>query len=110
VRKDLNDQRRILEDDLFSRVRQMLIGKQAAGGPKKLGAGAVVSADYLDDLPRDQWFEIRLSEDEANNQLEQVAGRLKAQQRAFEKRFEDKKVKITAGDDLAPGVLKMVKV
>jgi DNA-directed RNA polymerase subunit beta len=110
VRKDLNDQRRILEDDLFSRVRQTLIGKTAAGGPKKLRAGADVTAEYLDDLPREQWFEIRLEDDDANGQLEQVAERLKAQQRAFEKRFEDKKAKITAGDDLAPGVLKMVKV
>ncbi len=110
VRKDLNDQRRILEDDLFSRVRQMLIGKTAEGGPKKLKAGAAVTAEYLDDLPREQWFEIRLQDDDSNAQLEQVAERLKAQQRAFEKRFEDKKAKITAGDDLAPGVLKMVKV
>jgi DNA-directed RNA polymerase subunit beta len=110
VRKDLNDQRRILEDDLFSRVRQTLIGKTAAGGPKKLKSGAAVTGEYLDDLSRDQWFEIRLEDDEANAQLEQVAERLKAQQRAFEKRFEDKKAKITAGDDLAPGVLKMVKV
>ncbi len=110
VRKDLNDQRRILEDDLFSRVRQQLIGKTAEGGPKKLKSGAPVTADYLDDLPREQWFEIRLQDDDANSQLEQVAERLKAQQRAFEKRFEDKKAKITAGDDLAPGVLKMVKV
>jgi DNA-directed RNA polymerase subunit beta len=110
VRKDLNDQRRILEDDLFSRVRQMLIGKTAEGGPKKLKAAAAVTAEYLDDLGREQWFEIRLQDDEANSQLEQVAERLKAQQRAFEKRFEDKKAKITAGDDLAPGVLKMVKV
>ena len=110
VRKDLNDQRRILEDDLFSRVRQMLIGKTAAGGPKKLKGASAVSAEYLDELPREQWFEIRLEDDDANSQLEQVAERLKAQQRAFEKRFEDKKAKITAGDDLAPGVLKMVKV
>ncbi len=110
VRKDLNDQRRILEDDLFSRVRAMLIGKQAEGGPKKLKSGTAVTAEYLDDLPREQWFEIRLSDDDSNSQLEQVAERLKAQHKAFEKRFEDKKAKITAGDDLSPGVLKMVKV
>jgi DNA-directed RNA polymerase subunit beta len=110
VRKDLNDQRRILEDDLFSRVRTTLIGKIADGGPKKLKAGSAITAEYLDDLSREQWFEIRLQEDEANAQLEQVAERLAAQQREFEKRFEDKKSKITAGDDLAPGVLKMVKV
>jgi DNA-directed RNA polymerase subunit beta len=110
IRKDLNDQRRILEDDLFSRVRTTLIGKLADGGPKKLKAGSAITADYLDDLSREQWFEIRLQEDDANAQLEQVAERLAAQQREFDKRFEDKKAKITAGDDLAPGVLKMVKV
>jgi DNA-directed RNA polymerase subunit beta len=110
VRKDLNDQRRILEDDLFQRVRAMLVGKVADGGPKKLKAGTAIDEAYLDDVPREQWFEIRLADDDANAQLEHVAERLKAQQRAFEKRFEDKKAKITAGDDLAPGVLKMVKV
>jgi len=110
VRKDLADQQRILEDDLFSRVRQMLLGKVAAGGPRKLKAGTTITAEYLDELPREEWFEIRLEDEEANAQLEQASERLKAQRKAFEKRFDEKKAKITAGDDLAPGVLKMVKV
>jgi DNA-directed RNA polymerase subunit beta len=110
VRKDLADQQRILEDDLFQRVRDMLLGKTAEAGPKKLKAGSKVDEAYLVDLPREQWFEIRLREDDANAQLETVSERLKAQRKAFEKRFEEKKAKITAGDDLAPGVLKMVKV
>jgi len=110
VRKDLNDQRRILEDDLFARVRDMLVGKVAQGGPKKLKSGTPVTAEYLDDVGREHWFEIRLKDDDANAQLEQVAERLKATVKDFEKRFEAKKAKITQGDDLAPGVLKMVKV
>nr|PZN79844.1 MAG: DNA-directed RNA polymerase subunit beta [Pseudomonadota bacterium] len=110
VRKDLADQQRILEDDLFNRVRGMLLGKTAAGGPRKLKAGTKITAEYLDELPREEWFEIRLEDEDANAQLEQAAERLKAQRKAFEKRFEEKKAKITAGDDLAPGVLKMVKV
>ena len=110
VRKDLADQQRILEDDLFQRVRGMLEGKTAVAGPKKLKSGAKIDAAYLGDVPREQWFEIRLSDEDANAQLETVAERLKSQRRAFEKRFEEKKAKITAGDDLAPGVLKMVKV
>src|SRR5262249_19419018 len=61
-------------------------------------------------VPREEWFEIRLEDEEANSQLEQTSERLKLQKKAFEKRLEDKKAKITAGDDLAPGVLKMVKV
>jgi DNA-directed RNA polymerase subunit beta len=110
VRKDLQDQQRILEDDLFQRVRDQLLGKVAAGGPNKLKSGTKIEAAYLDGIPRDTWFEIRLENDEANSQLEATSERLKAQHKHFEKRLEEKRVKITAGDDLAPGVLKMVKV
>jgi DNA-directed RNA polymerase subunit beta len=110
VRKDLGDQQRILEDDLFSRVRDTLVGKVAAGGPNRLKAGSKIEAQYLDELARESWFEIRLEDEDANGQLEQASERLKAQRKALEKRLDEKKAKITAGDDLAPGVLKMVKV
>jgi DNA-directed RNA polymerase subunit beta len=110
VRKDLADQQRILEDDLFQRVRGMIEGKAAEAGPKKIKSGTQIDDAYLVDLPREQWFEIRFKEEEVNTQLETVSERLKGQRKAFEKRFEEKKAKITAGDDLAPGVLKMVKV
>ncbi len=110
VRKDLADQQRILEDDLFQRIRGMIEGKVAEAGPKKIKSGTVIDSAYLADLPREQWFEIRLKDEEANAQLETVSERLKGQRKTFEKRFEEKKAKITAGDDLAPGVLKMVKV
>ncbi|MDE2221391.1 MAG: DNA-directed RNA polymerase subunit beta, partial [Gammaproteobacteria bacterium] len=110
VRKDLQDQRRILEDDLYSRVQGMLVGKVAAAGPKKLKNGTKVEADYLASLTREEWFEIRLDDEEANTALEAAGERLRTQQQAFDKRLEEKRAKITAGDDLAPGVLKMVKV
>jgi DNA-directed RNA polymerase subunit beta len=110
VRKDLADQQRILEDDLFQRVRGMIEGKVVEAGPKKLKSGTAVDAAYLADLPREQWFEIRFKDEETNSQLETVSERLKGQRKTFEKRFDEKKAKITAGDDLAPGVLKMVKV
>jgi DNA-directed RNA polymerase subunit beta len=110
VRKDLADQQRILEDDLFQRVRGMIEGKAVEAGPKKLKAGTQIDEAYLVDLPREQWFEIRFKDEETNTQLETVSERLKGQRKAFEKRFEEKRAKITAGDDLAPGVLKMVKV
>ena len=110
VRKDLADQQRILEDDLFQRVRGMIDGKIGEAGPKKLKSGTAIDEAYLADLPREQWFEIRFKDEETNTQLETVSERLKGQRKTFEKRFEEKKAKITAGDDLAPGVLKMVKV
>jgi len=109
-RKDLNDQRRILEEDLFQRVEHMLTGKVADGGPGGLKSGNKVTKSYLGELPREDWFKIRLRSDDAQNQLERIAERLEAQREEFEKRFQEKKAKITAGDDLAPGVLKMVKV
>ncbi|MBT8097188.1 MAG: DNA-directed RNA polymerase subunit beta [Woeseia sp.] len=110
VRKDLDDTLRILEEDIYQRVEKMLTSKVAQGGPNKLKAGSKITKAYLEEVPREQWFEVRLKNDEANEQLERWAERLKSQAAEFDRRFDEKKTKITAGDDLAPGVLKMVKV
>ena len=110
VRKDLNDQLRIMEDDIFDRVETMLQGKVAEGGPKNLGAGSKITRDYLADIGRDKWFEINLRNEDANADLEKTSDQLKELRKRFEERLEDKRVKLTSGDDLAPGVLKMVKV
>jgi DNA-directed RNA polymerase subunit beta len=110
VRKDLDDTLRILEEDIYERVERMLTGKMAQGGPNKLKSGSKITKAYLDELAREQWFEIRLKNDDANEQLQNSFERLKLQREEFDRRFDVKKTKITAGDDLAPGVLKMVKV
>ena len=110
VRKDLNDQLRIMEDDIYDRVETMLHGKVAEGGPRKLAAGSKVTRDYLADIGRDKWFEINLRNEDANADLEKISDQLKDLRKNFEQRLEDKRVKLTTGDDLAPGVLKMVKV
>ncbi|MCG7919346.1 MAG: DNA-directed RNA polymerase subunit beta, partial [Candidatus Thiodiazotropha taylori] len=110
VRKDLDDQLRIMEDDTFQRVEKMLIGKVVDGGPSQIKAGTKVTKAYLADLERDKWLEIRLRNEESAAQLEAIAEQIKAQRETFRDKFEEKKRKLTAGDDLAPGVLKMVKV
>ncbi len=110
VRKDLDDTLRILENDIFQRVEKMLLGKNAAGGPNKLKADSKITKAYLEELPREKWFEIRLKNEEAQSQLERIRERLEQQRDEFDRRLEEKKAKITQGDDLAPGVLKMVKV
>jgi len=110
VRKDFDDQLRILEDDIYNRVEKLLIGKTAAAGPGDIKAGAKITEEYLKSLPREQWLAISVKDDDVNAQLEGAAERLRAQRAEFDRRFEEKKQKITAGDDLAPGVLKMVKV
>jgi DNA-directed RNA polymerase subunit beta len=110
VKKDLNDQMRIMEEDVYHRVEKLLLGKVAEGGPLKLKSGAKVEKSYLEEVPREKWFEIRLKAEDANEQLEKAAEQLKGIRAEFDKRLEEKRMKITAGDDLAPGVLKMVKV
>ncbi|WP_157671009.1 DNA-directed RNA polymerase subunit beta [Chitinibacter sp. GC72] len=110
-RQDLNDQLRIVEADLFKRIEEMLVGKVANGGPKKLAKGATVTTEYLADLPsKHDWFDIRLSDEESARQLEANKDLIAQTKAEFELRFEDKKRKLTQGDELPPGVIKMVKV
>ncbi len=110
VKKDLNDERRIMEGDIILRVEKLLLGKVADGGPEGLAAGAKVTKSYLADLPQDQWFSVRMQNEATNKQLEQLHDQFKLLKKEFEAKFEEKRAKLTAGDDLAPGVLKMVKV
>ncbi len=110
VRKDLNDQLRIMEEGIFQRLESMLIGKVADGGPNSLSKGSKITQDYLNDTPREKWLDIRLQNDDHNQQLEKATQQLELLKEEFDKRFEEKRAKLTSGDDLAPGVLKMVKV
>ena len=110
VRKDLNDQLRIMEEDTFSRVEKLLTGKVSDGGPNGLKAGTKVTKSYLADLDQDKWLEIRLKAEESQQQLEAIAAKIESTRAEFREKFEQKKSKLSTGDDLAPGVLKMVKV
>ncbi len=110
VRKDLNDQMRILDEDLYQRMERMLVGNPVEGGPNGLRGGEAVTADYLRKLPRDRWFEVRMKAEELNDQIEKISRQIKQQREDFDKKFEEQKRKLMQGDDLAPGVLKMVKV
>ncbi len=110
VKKDLNDQLRIIEKDFYQRVEQMLLGKTAESGPNRLRSGDVITRDYLEGLKPSQWLEIRLQDEDLNVQLEAIAEQIAQQREEMNKRLEEKKKKIAMGDDLPPGVLKMVKV
>ncbi len=110
VRKDLSDQMRIMEEGIYQRIETLLLGKLAEGSPGALKAEAKITKAYLAETPREKWFDIRLRNETANRQLEQMIeqhGRLRIK---FDEMFEEKRAKLTSGDDLAPGVLKMVKV
>lgn len=109
-RLDLNDQLRIVEGDAFQRLERFLVGKTANGGPKKLAKGTKITKEYLADLDRYHWFDIRLADDEGAQQLEQIKESIEQKRHSFDLAFEEKRKKLTQGDELPPGVLKMVKV
>jgi DNA-directed RNA polymerase subunit beta len=110
VRKDLNDQYRIVEDDLYARLERLLTGKTVDGGPAGLKKDDKVAKGYLSELERDKWWDIRLRNEDASQTVEQLKQQLARHKEFFDTKFVEKKAKITSGDDLAPGVLKMVKV
>ncbi len=110
VRKDLIDERRIREEDIYHRVANLLLDKVASGGPSNLKPNSTVTQEYLDKVTREKWFDIRIENDETSQQLEQLSKQLELLTKEMEKRFNDSRKKIIQGDDLAPGVLKIVKV
>jgi DNA-directed RNA polymerase subunit beta len=107
---DLDDQFRIIEGNIYSRLSNLITGQKADGGPEKLKKGSVVTEEYLASIGRENWLKIRISDDAVSKQMEDLGEQLGAQRKQFDELFEQKKKKVTAGDDLAPGVLKMVKV
>ena len=109
VKKDFDDQFRILEGAIYARLRSQLIGKVANGGGG-LKKGETVTSLVLDGLKKSDWFTLRMKDEEAVDAIERAQKQIDAHAQEFEKRFADKRNKITQGDDLAPGVLKMVKV
>ncbi|MBN8441284.1 MAG: DNA-directed RNA polymerase subunit beta [Thauera sp.] len=107
---DLADQMRIVERDAFARIKRMILGQKANGGPKKLAKGAELTEEYLDSLEFYHWFDIRLADEGLATQLEAVREGLENTRKDFDLAFEVKKKKLTQGDELPPGVQKMVKV
>ncbi len=109
IRKDLDDEYRIVETATFGRLEAALSGKKAASGPGDI-RNRIVDADYLRGLEHDDWFGIRMADDTLNAQLERAEKQLAERRRALDDIYEDKRSKLESGDDLAPGVLKIVKV
>ncbi len=110
IKKDLGDELKIREDDVYERIATLLVDKVASGGPKSLKSGATITQEYLQNVSRDAWFEIRLREDAVNQQLEAAAVQLENLRKEHDTHLAEKTKKLKQGDDLAPGVLKIVKV
>ena len=108
-RQDLNEEFRIVETATFERLRSALVGGKVVKAPG-LKKGDKLSDEVVDELDRETWFKVRMDDDALNEQLTRAEAQLVERREMLDERFEDKKRKIAVGDDLAPGVLKIVKV
>ncbi len=109
-RLDLNDQLRLVEADAFDRIEKLLLGKVANGGPLKLAKGSKIDKAYLASVEKFHWFDIRPASDDVAAQLESMKNSMEQTRHSFDLAFEEKRKKLTQGDELPAGVLKMVKV
>jgi len=109
VRKNIEAEYAIVENATYERLASALSGKPVIAGPK-LKKGDKVTASYLKELPAEDWFKLRMEKDDLNELLESAESQLKARRKDLDERFEESKRKLQSGDDLAPGVLKIVKV
>jgi DNA-directed RNA polymerase subunit beta len=110
VRKDLDDQLKILLSNLFERVERVLIGEVVDKGLGTVKVGSKISKQNLDDIEQQKWFDFKLRNEVAGEQLEKMALQAENHRNVLREQLEEKRKKLTAGDDLAPGVLKMAKV
>ncbi len=109
--RDRDDEMAILDRNIYARLREMLMGKEAVKGPKGVKPKTKITAELLDEeLSRGQWWQLAIGEEKDAQQIEALNAQYEAQKRALEHRFEDKVEKVRRGDDLPPGVMKMVKV
>jgi len=108
--RDRDDEMTILDRNIYARLRSMIEGKTVAKGPKGIKSGTTIDAAMLDDMPRSHWWQLALAEEADAQIVEALNEQYEAQKKLLDARFEDKVEKVRRGDDLPPGVMKMVKV
>ncbi|MGR3472472.1 MAG: DNA-directed RNA polymerase subunit beta [Paracoccus sp. (in: a-proteobacteria)] len=108
--RDRDDEQAILDRNIYARLKSLILGKVALKGPKGIKANTEITEDLLGTLSRGQWWQLAVSEEETAKDVEALNGQYDTQKKLLEARFEDKVEKVRQGDDLPPGVMKMVKV
>ena len=108
--RDRDDELAILERNIYARLKSLIMGKAAVKGPKGIKAGSTIDEELLGTLSRGQWWQLALGEESDAKDVEALHDQFEAQKRALDHRFDDKVEKVRRGDDLPPGVMKMVKV
>ena len=110
VRKDLKDELRVQEDDVYDRLERLIVNKVAEGGPAGLQSGSKVTAKYLEELEVKKWAEIRMKNSDVTEQMEKLLSLLIELREKMDQQLDIARAKLESGDNLNPGVLKMIKV
>ncbi len=108
--RDRDDELEILERNIYGRLKQLILGKVAVKGPKGVKANSEINEDLLETLSRGQWWQLALADEAEAQEVEALNALYDQQKRQLQARFDDKVEKVRRGDDLPPGVMKMVKV
>ena len=108
--KDRDDEQAILDRNTFGRLAEMLDGQESIAGPKGFKKGAKLNAELLDGYPRSQWWQFAVADEKVQDNLEQLRNQYDDSKKRLEQRFMDKVEKVQRGDEMPPGVMKMVKV
>jgi DNA-directed RNA polymerase subunit beta len=108
--RDRDDELAILDRNIYARLKDLLLGKTAVKGPKGVKAGSEITEELLANLSRGQWWQLALPDENDATRVEALNAQYDAQKKVLQARFEDKVEKVRRGDDLPPGVMKMVKV
>jgi DNA-directed RNA polymerase subunit beta len=108
--KDRDDEQAILDRNVYSRLADMLESRTAIAGPKGWKKGGALTRESIADYPRSQWWQFAVEDEQAQSELEALRGQYDESKKALEQRFMDKVEKVQRGDEMPPGVMKMVKV
>ncbi|WP_118133831.1 DNA-directed RNA polymerase subunit beta [Oceanicella sp. SM1341] len=108
--RDRADELAILERNIYARLKEMILGKSAVKGPKGVKSGSEITENLLGELSRGQWWQLVIGDEAEQARIEALNKQFDAQKKVLDRRFEDKVEKVRRGDDLPPGVMKMVKV
>src|SRR5204862_321547 len=110
LKKDSDDERTILNRATWSRLREMLLGQVATSAPKSVKKGVTIDNDVLDSVDRHEWWKFAVQDDKVQSDLETVKTQYDEAAKRITDKFHDRREKLERGDELPPGVLKMVKV
>ena len=108
--KDRDDEQAILDRNVYGRLAEMIMGHAAVGGPKNFRKGVEIDGNVLNEFPRSQWWQFAVEDEQLMSELEALRGSYDESRKRLEQRFIDKVEKLQRGDELPPGVMKMVKV